>query len=123
MYVPAVMDGVPAILYHQSMWLKKASFPWPEPNPISNRASIPLNNSVAAATGASLSNPYGISSTSSASTIIMDSSTDEKTSHRWRRATMPLLCLNVVRSHWADNGKSLQLLNKQALIGLSSLSL
>ncbi|GER36684.1 pectin lyase-like superfamily protein [Striga asiatica] len=40
-------------------------------NPISFRigASIPLNNSVAAATGVSLSNPYGISSTSSASLL------------------------------------------------------
>ncbi|GER40410.1 high-affinity nickel permease [Striga asiatica] len=67
-----------------------ASFPWPDSNPIPNRASIPLNNSVAAATGASLSNPYGISSTSSASTTRMDSSIDEKSSRRWPRATMPL---------------------------------
>ncbi|GER46310.1 hypothetical protein STAS_23343 [Striga asiatica] len=80
MYIPAVMDGVPAILYHQSSLKNggelsmsvaqmKSSVPRHEPNLIPNRASIPLNNSVAAAIGVLLLNPYGISSTSSASLL------------------------------------------------------
>ncbi|GER44003.1 histidine--tRNA ligase, partial [Striga asiatica] len=108
MYIPAVMDGVPAILYHQSS-LKNGG----ECCRCNRRVAVESLRDFLDVICFDYKN--GFVHRREELSPLAESHNAVVTNLR--------LCLNVVRSHWADNGKSLQLLNKRAIIGPTSLSL